>query len=228
MSDLEKILKGTKGVHRPYATALHSVNKGQSKFVPKGKVFRPILKSSQVLVPSSVSNQSSIGNSVIEIEADNSDDRIEDEGTIDSNTSKASLEEESGVFSEQELEVAPYLKKAILTEGDIRSVITILHKNPEYLSTIQSYQESNYSFQNLPSGSSSSHQEENYPTFILPNHLAEQRKPDINQILQEPILDCIASKQSEEPFHCLKIFENPLFPEVKTQIFHIDPSQVQV
>lgn len=64
----------------------------------------PILKSSRVLVPLSISNQSSIGSAVVEIEVDNSDDRIEDEGTLDSNTSKASLEDESCVFSEQELE----------------------------------------------------------------------------------------------------------------------------
>ena len=72
-------------------------------FVPKGKVFMPILKSSRVSVPLSISNQSSIGSVVVEIEVDNSDDRIEDEGTLDSNTLKASLEDESCVFSEQEL-----------------------------------------------------------------------------------------------------------------------------
>lgn len=63
----------------------------------------PILKSSRVSVPLSISNQSSIGSVVVEIEVDNSDDRIEDEGTLDSNTLKASLEDESCVFSEQEL-----------------------------------------------------------------------------------------------------------------------------
>lgn len=103
-----------------------------------------------------------------------------------------------------------------------------MHENLEYLSTIQSYQESNYSFHNLPSGSYNSHQEENYPTFIFPDHLSKQRKSNTNRILQEPIPDCIASKQSKEPSHYLNIFENPLFPEVKSKIFHIDPSQIQV
>ena len=59
-------------------------------------------------------------------------------------------EEESGSFSELELEqvleVAPYLNREILTEEDIRSVLSLLHQNPKILSVIRSHQDLTSSF----------------------------------------------------------------------------------
>ena len=116
-----------------------------------------------------------------------------------------SVEEESFGFLELELEqvleVAPYLNREILTEEDIKSVLSLLHQNPEIQSVIQSHQDLTSSFQNLSIGSSSSYQvhntPKNNPTFNLRDHLAEQAKFDIFQILQEPIPDCISSDRAE-------------------------------
>ena len=76
-------------------------------------------------------------------------------------------------------------------------------------------------FQNLSIGSSSSYQVQNtpknHPVFNLPDHLAEQAKFDISQILQEPITDCISSYKDESSSSYLKFFENPLFPEDKLE-----------
>ena len=215
VSDPEKILKGAKGIRKPSGTALHPVTKAQSKYVPKGKVFSSSLKTNKASAPSessvTVSNQSSTGSFVIELEVGNicdkekRNDASSEESKFPSSSSKVevlkeeevievsssfgeSIEEESSGFSklelEQVLEVAPYLNKEILIEEDIKTVLILLHQNPEIQSVIKSHQDLTSSFQNLSIGSSSSYQvhktPKNHPTFNLPDHLAEQTKFDIS------------------------------------------------
>ena len=73
MSNPEKILKVAKKTWKLTGTVLHPVSKAQSKYIPKGKVFSPSLDKFSVPSESSItiSNQSSTGNSTIELEVGN-------------------------------------------------------------------------------------------------------------------------------------------------------------
>ena len=54
----------------------------------------------------------------------------------------------------------------------------------------------------------------------MPDHLAQKTKAEIVQILQETIPDCISPDKSRSLSSCVKVFENPLFPENKTEVYN--------
>ena len=164
-----KYLIGCKGIRKPTGTTFYPVSKAQSKYVPKGKVFSSSLN--KVSAPSkssiTVSNQSSTGSSAIELEVGNICDKekekdvsfedskfissswkveiLKEEEVIEVSSSfEESQEEESNISElelEQVLEVAPYLNREILTEEDIKSVLSLLHQNPEIQSIIRTHQD---------------------------------------------------------------------------------------
>ena len=154
MSNPEKILNVAKKNHKLAGVVLHPVSKAQSKYIPKGKVFNRPTKKASVLFESSVISNSVTKSSTTKLEDENvcnkekilnleiselhssssKSEILKEEEVIELSRSFESQEEESGSFSELEieqvLEVAPYLNREILTEEDIESVLDLLHQNP--------------------------------------------------------------------------------------------------
>ena len=166
MSNLEKILKVARKNQKLSGVVLHPVSKAQSKYIPKGKVFNPPTEKASVLFESSIISNSITKSSTTELEDENVCNKereriigsensellssssisefLKEEEVIELSSSfEESQEEESGSFSELELEqvleVAPYLNREILTEEDIKSVLDLLHQNPEIQSVIRTH-----------------------------------------------------------------------------------------
>ena len=134
MSNLEKILKVAKKNQKLAGAILHPVSKAQSKYILKGKVFIPPIEKASVLSKSSIISNYVTGSSTIELEDENvcnkerekilgseiselhssssKSEILKEEEVIELSSSFESQEEESGSFSELELEqvleVAPY------------------------------------------------------------------------------------------------------------------------
>ena len=158
MSNPEKILKVVKKNQKLAGVVLHPVAKAQSKYILKGKVFSPPTEKASVLSESSVISNSITENSTIELEDENVCNKerekvlsyeiselysssskfeiLKEEEVIELSSSFESQEEESGSFSELELEqileVAPYLNREILTEEDIKVFLTFSIKTPRF------------------------------------------------------------------------------------------------
>lgn len=137
---------------------------------------------------------------------------------------------------EKVLEIAPFLDRDILTEEDIKTIMSFLQTHLEYQSSFSPQQEYFPFSQNLAIFSSSHRGGGNLPenlTFKLSNFLAQQNKVEATPILQESTSKTDSRGEVKIKPSTVHFFENPLFsapkPEKLAQKFQYSaiPKQVK-